>query len=216
MLKTIARAVAFAAVLATPAVAADWSGLYAGVNAGVGKANGQFSDGCYYCATDNYDSTFAFGGVQAGFNWQDGAFVFGPAIGFDLSSLSRSGILGTDDDAPLHESAKMNWFLTALARGGVTVDNALIFAEAGPVWGHIDTPGIEYCCTYDPPLTPDGDTFSTSGTRTGMAGGFGVEVMTSDNMSVSGEYLYADFGSKKAYLAGDTCDTDRIAKCITA
>jgi outer membrane autotransporter protein len=199
MFKTFTRAAVLAALLTTPAFAANWSGLYAGLNAGVGMANGQFSDGCYFCATDNYDNNYALGGAQAGFNWQDGAFVLGPEVDFDWTSLSRKGILGTDDSTFLRESAKMTWLISARARAGLAVDNALLYVTAGPVWGHTDTPGIEYCCgPLDTTPTASGNTFSTSGTRTGMAGGMGIEVMTGDNLSIRGEYLYADFGSKTA------------------
>ncbi|HUJ02596.1 MAG TPA: outer membrane beta-barrel protein [Rhizomicrobium sp.] len=207
MLKTLARAAVLAAVLATPAyAAADWSGFYAGLNAGGGMANGQFSDGCYYCATDNYDNSFALIGAQAGFDWQDGAVVFGPVADFDWTSLSRSGVLGTSDEDFLREKAKLNWFASVRARAGIAVDNALFYVTAGPIWGHLETPGVEYCCgALDPSPYADGVTFPSTGTRTGLAGGVGIDVMAGDNWSVSGEYLYANFGTKKSIAVDSEC-----------
>lgn len=206
MLKTLACAAALAALIASPALAQDWSGLYAGLNVGAGMAHGQFSDGCYFCATDNNDKTFAFGGVQAGFNWQVGSAVFGPEVDFDWSGMSHSGVLGTDDYSFLRVKQKLNWYSSARLRAGLAVDNTLFYLSAGPVWGHVEAPGVEWCCrVLSSTAAPDGTTFSESGTRVGMSGGVGVEMMVDDSWSIGGEYLYADFGNKRANIAGDTC-----------
>lgn len=215
MLKTLARAAAFAALIASPALAQDWTGLYAGLNTGAGMANGQFSDGCYFCATDNNDNSFWFGGAQAGFNWQVGSAVFGPEVDFDWTSMSHKGVVGTDDYDYLAVKQKLTWYTSARLRAGVAVDNTLFYLAAGPVWGHVDAPGVEFCCgVQDTTPTATGYTFSESGNRTGMSGGVGIEVMLNDMWSVGGEYNYADFGSKTAVRAPATgsCTTTYLCE----
>jgi opacity protein-like surface antigen len=200
MTKFLAGAAFWGLLLTTPAVAADWNGFYVGANAGGGLGSGQFADGCYFCATDSFSQGFVAAGAQAGFNWQMGAAVFGAEADFDWTSFSRKGDLGTDDSTFLKESSKLEWFTSVRARAGLATDNAMVYITAGPVFGHIKAPGIEYCCgPLDTTLTASGNTFSTSGTRVGIIGGAGVEVMLTNNWSVRGEYLYADFGSKTAY-----------------
>jgi len=203
MFRRFAAAAVLGLLFLAPAQAAptyNWSGFYIGVNAGGGMANGAFTDDCYFCATDAFDDGFAVAGGQLGFNWQNGAAVFGLVGDFDWTSLDRSGLLGADDQDILHESFKLSWLATIRARAGLTIDRALLFVSAGPAFGHIDAPGVEFCCSL--PGTPDGNFFSSEGTRTGLVGGFGFEWAMDGGWSISGEYLYFDLGEETAELTG--------------
>src|SRR5690349_16533508 len=62
------------------------------------------------------------GGLQAGYNWQTGQFVFGGEADFQLSGAN-------DTVAPWKFSNP--WFGTLRARGGVAVDNFLIYGTLG-------------------------------------------------------------------------------------
>src|SRR5690348_13689415 len=77
--------------------AQDWSGLYVGVNAGGGLADGQFTDDCYYCATDDFSRPFATLGGQIGYNWAVGSGIVGVEGDFNWTSFNRKGLLGGDD-----------------------------------------------------------------------------------------------------------------------
>lgn len=213
MLKYVAPLVALFLLMANPASAAgNWSGFYVGANAGVGYGSGAFTDDCYFCATDSFSKGFFMAGGQGGFNWQSGAAVFGVEGDFDWSSLSRKGVLGADDSDFLREKLELSWLASIRARAGLSVDNALVYLTAGPAFGHIDAPGTEYCCNGVGGVSPaTGQTFSKSGSRTGMIGGIGLEVMLQDHWSVRGEYLYFDLGSETVSQTPPTgsCATTR-------
>jgi len=212
MIKRIIGALAFAVAAASPASAADWGGFYLGLNAGGGMGNSQLADSCYFCATENANPAFAAVGGQIGDNWQMGAAVVGIEGDFDWDSLDHKGILGGSDSNELFYKQRLDWFSSIRGRVGLGVDNALLYLTAGPAFGQINTPGIEYCvvsyCGGTPNPKATGNTFSVSGTRMGMAAGGGIEFKTDDAWSFRVEYLYADFGSATAYLKGpSTCST---------
>lgn len=212
MIKIFGCAALFALLLVAPATAApvNWSGFYVGANAGAGYATGEFTDDCYFCATDSFDKFFATLGGQAGFNGQSGAVVYGLEGDIDWSSFSRKGVLGADDTSFLREKLDLSWMASIRARAGLAVDNALLYVTAGPVFGHVNAPGIEYCCGIGNSPTPDGTTFSESGTRAGMIGGVGMEMMIQNQWSVRGEYLYFDLGSETANIApASDCSVNR-------
>jgi outer membrane immunogenic protein len=205
MSKKTISAIFAALVIATPAVAADWNGLYVGVNAGVGKGSGQFADGCYFCATDNFSKMFGTVGAQAGYNWQIGSAVLGAEADINWASFEHNGILGLDDYSYLRERSKLEWFSTIRARAGMAVDNTLIYVTAGPAFGGINAPGREFSGgVLNPSTVATGKTFSVNNIRTGFSGGVGVEIALENNLSVRGEYLYTDFGVATAYYSG-TC-----------
>src|SRR6478752_5280431 len=107
-MKKILFAAAALAISAMPAAAQsaayNWSGLYIGANVGFANANSDFSGtvpcstACAYFAAANAalingapngsgDSTGFTGGVQAGYNWQTGAIVFGIEADFNFTDL---------------------------------------------------------------------------------------------------------------------------------
>jgi outer membrane immunogenic protein len=207
--------VAAALIGAVPASAGTWAGTYIGVNVGGGMANGQFSDGCYFCATDNYDPpTFAVGG-QLGVNWQTGAFVYGLEGSVDWDTMSHHGILGTDDYTFVRDKANFDWDASIRARAGIAVDNAFMFVTAGPAFGGISTKGIEYSpYPQNPSATPTGYVFNESNTRIGFSAGMGVEFWWDESTSLGFEYLYTNFGSETAVRApsAGSCSTNYICE----
>lgn len=119
------------------------------------------------------------GGVEAGFNWQHGNFVYGVETDFDLS--------GADDTfAPWQFSNP--WFGTVRGRAGVAINNVLLYGTAGLAYGELtaDTAG----------------NLSESHTSLGWAAGAGAEVGLTPNWSAKAEWLYLDFADRSFSVTG--------------
>lgn len=201
MIKYLSAALLFllSAGAAAAGPAYNWSGFYVGMNAGAGMGTGEFSDSCYFCATDSFDSGYVALGGQIGHNWQKGAAVFGVEGDWDWTNFENDGVLGGDDSDFLRREIALDWLATIRGRAGLAVENVLLFATAGIAFGHVDATGVEYCCGPDdasPTLT--GYTFNNSDTRVGMVGGFGVEMPLDGAWSARADYLYLDLGAGTA------------------
>ncbi len=74
------------------------------------------------------------GGLEAGFNWQHGNFVYGAEADINLSGAE-------DTFAPWQFSNP--WFGTVRGRAGVAINNVLIYGTAGLAYGGLtaDTAG---------------------------------------------------------------------------
>lgn len=119
------------------------------------------------------------GGVEAGFNWQHGNFVYGAEADFDLSGAE-------DTFAPWQFSNP--WFGTLRGRAGVAVNNVLIYATAGLAYGELtaDTAG----------------NLSESHTSFGWVAGGGAEVGLTPQWSAKAEWLYLDFANRGYSVTG--------------
>ena len=108
------------------------------------------------------------GGAQAGYNWQNGPWVFG--IEGDLQGNGAS-----DTFAPWKFSNP--WFGTVRGRAGYALNNVLFYGTAGLAFGELS-----------------GQTFgsSESHTNAGWTVGLGAEVGLAQNWSAKIEYLYVD------------------------
>ena len=118
------------------------------------------------------------GGVQAGYNWQSGPWVFG-AEG-DLQ------VTGAEDTfAPWQFSNP--WFSTVRGRAGYTFSNILFYGTAGLAFGELR-----------------GQTFGLpeSHVSAGWTVGFGAEFGLAPNWSAKIEYLYVDLASNPFSITG--------------
>ncbi len=187
MKKTMFAAVAAVAVAATSAVAADlprsqpyysspavpagynWAGAYAGVNVG------------YQWGTTTNSATRPDGlegGLQVGYNWQNGSFVFGGETDLQIS--------GADDTfAPFKFSNP--WWGTARGRAGYAMNNVLFYGTAGLAYGGIkgESSGL-----------------AESKTHIGWTVGAGMEVGFTPQWSAKIEYLYIDLADRAYSVTG--------------
>jgi outer membrane immunogenic protein len=108
------------------------------------------------------------GGIEGGYNWQRGQFVFGGEADFNLSSASATV-------APVEFSNP--WFGTVRGRGGVTIGNVLVFGTAGLAYGD---------------LRADSAGLSEWHGNVGWVAGAGVEVGFTQRWSGKAEWLYID------------------------
>jgi len=203
----------------------SWTGFYVGVNAGGIWSSGSRSATLYAPGADVFLSSYFPGGIgsnnsgfigggQAGYNFQSGAAVFGVETDFDGTSLGKStnytsspfGGIGVPaallgDNLYVHAKASLNWLGTTRARIGfvATPDNRLmIYGTGGVAYGG----GSSNFSVYDrvANLYWSGN---PSSTKVGWTIGAGAEYAVTNNITIKGEYLYADLGSRNMTASGN-------------
>src|SRR3954465_12457587 len=118
------------------------------------------------------------GGVQGGYNWQNGPFVFG------LEADIQAG--GANDRcAPWKFSNP--WFGTVRGRAGYALNNVLFYGTAGLAFGELR-----------------GQTFGLTESHTiaGWAAGVGAEFGFAQNWTAKIEYLYVDLSNSRFAITG--------------
>jgi outer membrane immunogenic protein len=163
------RAADFPAAPYSVAATYSWIGPYVGGNLGYEWSG----------VTNNPTNPSGLtGGIEGGYNWQSGQFVFGGETDLDLSAAN-------DTFAPWKFSNP--WFGTFRARAGWALNNILFYGTAGFAYGgvRVDAGGA---------------------TETHIIGGWtagaGMEVGFTPNWSAKVEYLYVNLGSTSYTLTG--------------
>ncbi len=120
------------------------------------------------------------GGIQGGYNWQIGQFVFGGETDLQVSDA--------DDTFAAWKFSKP-WFGTLRGRAGYAMNNVLLYATFGLAYGGgtAETAGLK-----------------ESNTHVGWAGGAGMEVGLGANWSAKAEYLFVDLSDQRYVLFGNT------------
>ena len=178
---------AAATVTATAAVAADlprsnyyapapvaplvhnWTGIYAGLNAGY-----QFGE----TVNTPTEPSGIEGGVQLGYNWQSGQFVYGVETDLQISGAE-------DTFAPW--KFENPWFGTLRGRAGYAFNKFLVYATGGLAYGGVraTVAGLD-----------------ESQTHIGWALGLGAEVSLNKAWSAKAEYLYMDLSNRAYTVTG--------------
>ena len=153
-----------------PFSAYSWAGPYLGAN--LGYEWGEVSN------NPTRPSGLA-GGIEAGYNWQSGQFVFGGETDIQLS--------GADDTfAPWQFSNP--WFGTLRGRAGVAVSNVLLFGTAGVAYGSLTADTVA--------------NLSETRTSLGWVAGGGIEVGFTPRWSAKAEWLYLDLSDRTFSVTG--------------
>lgn len=152
-----------------PASVYNWSGFYAGAN--VGYEWGKITN-------SSINPGGVAGGVQGGYNWQSGQFVFGGETDIQLS--------GADDTFAPYKFSNP-WFGTLRARAGYAMNNILFYGTLGLAYGEVKAVS---------------GTLSEDKTQLGWTGGLGMEVGFTPNWSAKVEYLYMDLGNRHYTITG--------------
>ncbi len=140
-------------------------------------------------ANASHSGSGAFGGVQAGYNVQNGAWVFGGEA--DLSYADIEGDTACPGPA-FSCNSDISWLGSVRGRAGYAFDNLLLYGTAGLGFGSVRIETVETAGGAVPPSgTPVNGERKT---RVGWTVGAGAEMAFSDAWSVKGEYLYYDFG----------------------
>ena len=167
----------------------DWTGFYAGLNAGY-AFGGDDAVGVLptYGNVGDLEIEGMFGGIQAGYNFQADSFVMGVE-----GDIQLSGISDEDDNGRVNSQNDNTYFGTLRLRAGYAWDRTLIYATGGLAYG-----GFDY--SVDTPTANIDDDFA----RAGYAVGGGVEYAFDNSWTMKLEYLYANFGSEDLEDAGET------------
>ena len=149
----------------------SWAGPYLGAN--IGYAWGSV-------ANNPAKPSGFVGGVQAGYNWQNGQWVFG--LEGDIQATGAE-----ETFAPWKFSNP--WFGTVRGRAGYALNNVLLFGTGGIAFGELraTTFGV-----------------SESHTNAGWTLGAGAEIQMgfAPNWSAKVEYLYVDLANSNFVVTG--------------
>jgi len=195
----------FVAAMAAPSFAADlprpsykapvyapayynWTGFYAGINAGYGFGKSDWSGAG---GTGSTKPKGALAGITLGYNLQTGSWVWGLEADVDYSWMKGSDSAGTGACAGSGCESKLTWFGTGRGRLGYAGwDRWLPYVTGGVAYGNVKaTPAV-------------GGDFNKA--KVGWAVGAGVEYALLANWTTKLEYLYADLGT----ISGGTPGND--------
>jgi outer membrane immunogenic protein len=233
----VSALVAGSPALAAPAY--NWTGMYVGFYAGGVWGNGKSTGnskcgtgdgaaiGGYFCDTNlpaslaNADAVYSAGsgsvsstkftgGIQAGYNWQDGNVVLGVETDFGSfninGSRSASGVFTTGggfggsgvvpgDAFTVSNSFNTDWLFTTRGRFGWAASNWLVFATGGVALSRVSITNSYSDNHTEVGIVGTNATVSESKLKVGFTLGGGVEVALTRNWSIKGEYLYVNLGS---------------------
>jgi outer membrane immunogenic protein len=173
---------------APPAAIYNWTGFYAGLNAGVGvgQTKAKTIDDGAQGSVDRTDAGFA-GGAQVGVNWQFAPQLVAGVEG-DIGHLGikRSFRDWVDDDI---FGVMANGYGTIRGRLGLTNGPSLFYATGGAAFVHVENSYFDVGQSV----------LSKSKTAGGWTAGGGIETMLGGNWSAKSEYLYIDAGSQDVF-----------------
>lgn len=234
-LEANAKVVAYKAPLAV-APAFSWTGLYIGAHGGFAAQTSTLNDPFSTCAVScvaaaaqrDINMHSAFGGLQAGLNYQVARLVvgaeatasFGNFRGDRTDTLNRTESFALTSIPPATETAaatathtwtdKADWFATATTRLGIAGDHWMAYAKGGLAvlhsrYGFLFT--NTSLVTVNPPIFGGFSSISTgslsgSDTRFGVAAGVGAAWAFQDNWSANVDYTFMDFGEQSVSLFG--------------
>jgi outer membrane immunogenic protein len=196
-----------------PVEVVTWTGFYGGAHAGYAWTDDDMklaNVGIMVLPVDVQQGTLPrhlavgpdgfMAGVQAGYNFQFGAFVAGVEADVSWTDLDKDARYSAPDQflfpgAMTHTDArsKTEWLATLRGRAGVTVDRALFFVTAGAAAGEVTNSFSISIPTAPLPLGPYfSPKWQASDTQWGWTVGAGVEYALTRNISLKAEYLYYD------------------------
>lgn len=224
----------------------NWSGFYVGAHVGYGwdPATVFFDPAAYaeglvpgldpiapgslptYLLSVSPDG--ALGGIQFGYNFQNGQWVFGLEVDFSIADIKQStarpfaviATIGADNGdftGNARLSQELDYFGTVRGRFGWAFNTLLLYATGGLAWGHFETTFQTFGTVVATPANfsaaqlaalAAGVNISTGGTNFGFAVGGGFEWAFAPRWSIKGEYLYLDFGSDTVNVPGVRLDAD--------
>lgn len=207
---------AYAADVAVPA-SYDWSGFYAGVNAGVGIDASSY-DYKYLVTPAGGGETLVDKRLSNDFSGDQAAFTGGGLIGYNyqidhfvLGVEADINYIGLNDDysrtvnsviGPISATSntdisyETNWFGTIRGRVGYALDNVLVYGTGGFAYGNTSVDETATGCGQigDNPPRCSALSGGTDGVNWGWTVGAGAEYGF-DRWSLGIEYLYVDLGS---------------------
>ena len=157
---------------------------------------------------DSSNKTGFFGGVEGGFNFVAGSWLFGLETDFCAFDVNQSkantftsGLaISPPVQMTLTQQLTTDWLWTLRPRIGFTGGPWLVYATGG-----VASSKIKYSVAFSDTRTPqDVASQSLSDTKTGWVAGVGGAYAFTPNLSVKGEYLYTDLGNIRGTLSTPT------------
>jgi outer membrane immunogenic protein len=148
----------------------NWQGFYLGANLGYewGKVTN----------APNRPEGFV-GGLQVGYNWQNGQIVYGLETDIQISDA---------DDTVGSIKFTNSWFGTLRGRGGFAANNVLIYGTAGMAYGGLRGEVI--------------GGITESKTLGGWTAGVGMEIGLTPAWTARAEFLYIDLAGRGYAVTG--------------
>jgi outer membrane immunogenic protein len=172
----------------------SWTGFYVGANVGIGVSNTptNYSIASALPAFPAFDSGAAslIGGLQVGYNFQVGIWVFGAEADFQGSTIGSSDncVFGCLLGQRLTHTTDLPWFGTVRGRIGTTMGGLLFYYTGGLAYGDVKTHVTEN-------FGASSGTLDFTETRFGWTIGSGIEAALGGNWTGRAEYLYVDLGT---------------------
>ena len=198
---TMAADVPAAKVYKAPLKAApampDWTGVYFGINAGYAWARSNWGLSTPLSAitpfrSDSLQPDSSIGGVQIGWNWQSGPWLWGIEGDIDYRNGNDSASIAIPAAGFPTEfrnlQSRETWLGTIRPRVGGVWSSTLLYVTGGLAAGQVTN-------TQSLVTTTASSTFSASSTRTGWVLGAGLEYVLNTNWTAKLEYLYVDLGN---------------------
>jgi outer membrane immunogenic protein len=207
-----------------PMRVANWTGFYAGANAGSGLARNETShtSGAPVNVNESYNlmPKGVLGGVQAGYNWQAANWVYGLEVDFQGSTQrdKENCFYTCTSSVPqfLRVDQTMPWLGTARVRVGYSVGETLFYGTGGFAYGEIKNK-LNYLSTTSATAQ------TTTHTKGGWTGGGGIETpfdlfgLFGKNWTAKTEYLYVDLGriTDPSFVDTFAGDTHTVSSRVT-
>ncbi|WP_170937372.1 MULTISPECIES: outer membrane beta-barrel protein [Rhodomicrobium] len=206
-----------------------WAGLHIGAHVGGGWGNSDVTDTFIYKAdptgNNSFDTTGVLAGVQLGYNFQRGNFVYG--VEGDLGWMNLSGDETFDLPNPTKGTSKYerdrditgNYSLSGgfygdlTARLGYATENSLLYVKGGAAFlnadfeRHYEGQNCSTIRTCGGSRQTSKFDFDDSDTMLGWTIGVGAEYKLTQALSLKLEYQHFDFGSQ-SYDYKDTVGFD--------
>ena len=138
------------------------------------------------------------GGVGVGYNFQNRGkcTMWGVEGDFSWSGLKTTTLINPNHPAAVGDDFRItstaDWIATLRTRGGIIVDNALLYLTGGLAFTDIRT---QFRHNHNGTNDPHSYTFSE--TQVGMVAGAGLEIALTERISLKSEVLYFNFGDWK-------------------
>jgi outer membrane immunogenic protein len=194
---------------AAPPPVYTWTGVYWGANVGYGWGNARTNINSNATELGVAESTQisqsqkidgVIGGVQAGYNYQFGTWVWGWETDFQGSGQKGGSTFNTTLVAPVPipltatTDHKLEWFGTARGRlGFLWGPNVLLYGTAGVAYGQVKDSATVNGSILGGAVTASA-VHNFNDVKAGWTAGAGIEGALGNGWSAKLEYLYIDLG----------------------
>ncbi len=181
----------------------SWTGWHGGISGGYAGGNSEYNatmysitamPGASWSVNPSVGTSGWLIGYEAGYSWQlSNNVVVGYESDFNYANVSNNGGALASGGV----NSRLNWFGTERLRFGYAMGRFMPYITGGFAYGRIN--GASWTSGYEAMLP-----IGTSGSRWsgGWTVGAGLEYAVTNQISIKGEYLYANIGVPNASAVG--------------